>query len=100
MPFGDVKGAGSRRRLALLHSRNVFELATERTLGGRRTVDALFRNALYTRNTVVSRFEWKGRGGSEQLAVVTRRTSGHKTRATGAFSNLFYVNYHKGKRDL
>lgn len=54
---GDVEGAGSRRRPAVVHSRYISELAAKRPTGRRRAVDALFGDPLYTRDTVVPRAE-------------------------------------------
>lgn len=60
---GDVEGAGSRRCPVVVHSRYISKLAAKRAAGRRRAVDALFRNSLYTRDTVVPGLEWQGRRG-------------------------------------
>lgn len=56
---GDVEGARSRWRLAVIHSRHVSELAAKRAASGRRAVDALFGDSLYTRDTVLPRAKWQ-----------------------------------------
>lgn len=83
MFVGDVEGAGSRRRLAVVHSGHVSELAAKRVASGRRAVDALFGDALYTRDAVVPRAEWQRRGSRQQFAVATRRARRHPPRVAG-----------------
>lgn len=69
MLVGDVEGAGSRRRLVVVHSRHIPELAAKRAAGGGRAVDALFGDPLYTRDTVVPCAERQRRRSGQQFAV-------------------------------
>lgn len=52
---GDAESARSRRRLAIVHSRHIYELAAKRATSGHSAVDALSGDPLYTRDTVVPR---------------------------------------------
>lgn len=72
MLVGDVEGAGSRRRVVVVHSRHISELAAERATSGGRAVNALFGDPLYTRDTVVPRAERQRRGSRQQFAVAAR----------------------------
>jgi len=83
MSVGDAEGAGPRRRLAVLHSRYVPELAAKRAAGRRRAVDALPGDPLHTGNPIVPGAERQGRRGRQQSSVATRRPGRHTARATG-----------------
>lgn len=60
MFVGDAEGAWSRWCLAVIHSRYISELAAKRATSGRRAVDALSGDPLYTRDTVVPRAKRQG----------------------------------------
>lgn len=63
LPVGDAEGARSRRRVIVVHSRHVPELAAKRAAGSSGPVDALFGHSLYTGDAVVPRSAWQRRRG-------------------------------------